>query len=102
MAILVLVVKMAPLGLLVLPDLRVPTGSLESKGTPESQGRRETPVLLGHKVWQDPQALTVLMVFLDSRVAEELRGHLVLLGFLVLRAELDLQALLELQDLRGP
>lgn len=44
----------------------------------------------------------VLMVFLDSKVAEELRVHLVQQGFLVLLAELDLQALLELRDLRGP
>lgn len=67
-----------------------------------SQDRREMLDLLALKGWQDPLALMVLMVFLDSKVFEEPRVHLVLQDFLVLLAELDLQALLELQDLQGP
>lgn len=48
-AILVLVVKMVRLGLLVLLDPRVLTGSLESKVSLESQARREMLGLLDPK-----------------------------------------------------
>lgn len=64
-AILVLVGKMVQLELLVLLDPRVPMGSLVSRVSLESQGRREMLGLLDPKDLQDHLALMVLMVFLD-------------------------------------